>query len=74
MLINLQDEVYVKEKLNMNYPVLKKIINESNISEEQMVNGSVRYYVKPIKSYLLCNDWYDKNKNMLDTWLENLDS
>ena len=73
ILQNLQDNNFVKQKLNMNYPVLKKINNESNIMEECKVNGHPRYYTKAIRDYLLSNDWYERNRNLFDEWLNNLD-
>jgi len=73
VLQNLQDSDFVKQKLNMNYPVLKKINNESNIMEECKVNGHPRYYTTAIRNYLLSNDWYERNRNLFDEWLNNLD-
>lgn len=73
ILIKLQDESYVKDKFDMNFPILKKITEESIITEERKINGYDRYYTSPIKNYLLCNDWYDRNRNKLDFWLNIID-
>ncbi len=68
-LLDLQNKEYVKENFNVNYPILKKVINNGNIREEINVNGRPRYYVNPIKGYLLCKEWYDRHIQKLNYWL-----
>ena len=56
-----------KEIFGLNYPAL--------VSTDSMdVNLSCRYYVDELeiqnKKYRLCNDWYEKNREKLVSWLK----
>ena len=60
---NLEDPVFCKNTLDMNYPVLVDVYN--NVPEKG------RYY-KPdsyIAPYVICNDWYEKNRSKFEIWL-----
>jgi hypothetical protein len=63
---NLEDPVFCKNKLGMNYPVL--------VDVTKMVPEKGRYYKSDssIAPYVICNDWYEKNRSKFDTWLETI--
>lgn len=75
-LLDLQNQEYVQENFNVNYPILKKVTNNANTNEERNVNGRPRYYAKPIKGYLLCKEWYEneRDRKKLDYWLTSVKS
>lgn len=58
-----------KELFNVNYPIL------IDFSEERSTIMKKRYYVQAFefhsKKYFLTNDWYDKNRKLLEIWGEN---
>ena len=70
----LQTESYSKHIFNMNFPILVKISNVSEM-KEKMVDylGRSRYYATPLRIngeiYLLTSQWYDKNKSYLVKWI-----
>lgn len=67
---NLMDSDYSKQTFNINYPILIKINEEIDINIQRKINGFDRYYVKSFgKNYLLCNDWYDRNRQLFNQWL-----
>ena len=72
----LQDERHSKNLFDINYPMLKKVNIESSLLEQRMVNGYSRYWAKPVKihneKYLVCNDWYERNKPKFIMWVKNL--
>ena len=72
MLNNLQNSEYSQETFNIQFPILKKITDNSNIKEEININGHSRYYAKPIKNYLLCNHWYERNRDYFNRWQNTL--
>jgi hypothetical protein len=64
---------YSKQRFDVNYPVLKAFIEGANFSDQRNINGYPRYYSNILKingkKYLLCNDWYDRNRRYFLTWL-----
>lgn len=63
---DLEDPVFCRNILGMNYPVLVDV--NKNTPEEG------RYY-KPdssISPYVICNDWYERNRPRLDAWLKTI--
>lgn len=69
----LQNLEYCRSHLGMNFQILKKISGKDNIREERQLNGYPRYYAHPIKEYLLCNDWYERHREILNQWLVEID-
>ena len=61
----LQDADYSKQTFDINYPLLSK---------ERIINGHVRYYVSPLLikgvKYYVCQEWFDRNYQKLETWLK----
>lgn len=70
------DKKYCKETFDMNYAVLKRIQRNTPLIEQRQVNSYSRYYARPLsilgEDYLLCNDWYDRNRPYLNRWLESM--
>lgn len=64
---DLEDPVFCKNTLGMNYPVLV------DVNKNTPANG--RYY-KPdssIDPYVICNDWYEnRNRSRFDAWLASI--
>ena len=69
----LQDEKYCKYTFDINYPFLKKIDTSKSISDQRKINGYDRYWAKVItinqEKYLVCNDWYERNKTKFINWV-----
>src|SRR5690554_6641803 len=65
---------YSKQRFDVNYPILKAYIEGVILSNQQNVNGYSRYNSAILrineKKYLLCNDWYDRNRKHFQTWLD----
>jgi len=63
---NLEDPVFCKNILGINYPVL--------VDVTKMVPEKGRYYKSEscIAPYVICNDWYEKNRSKFDAWLETI--
>jgi hypothetical protein len=61
-IVKLQDKAYCSSTFNVGYPVLSQNREPARYYAEPVNVGGVDYYI--------CNDWYDRNKNMLITWLE----
>lgn len=63
-IMNLQDLKYSKETFGLSFPVL--VSAESNYDK-------ARYYSKPVtingRQYMLCSQWYEKNKAPLVQWI-----
>ncbi|MCI5544513.1 MAG: hypothetical protein MR368_03460 [Azospirillum sp.] len=61
----LQDADYSKQTFDINYPLLSK---------ERIINGHARYYVSPLLikgvKYYVCQEWFDRNYQKLETWLK----
>lgn len=65
----LQSLEYCRNTFRMNFQILKKINDKNNIRNERQINGYPRYYSQPINGYLLCNDWYERHRDDLNSWL-----
>ncbi len=69
LLRDLCDEEYSKKEFNLSYAALLPI-NAEGLSGKL----HARYYVEPVtilgKKYRICNDWYPKNKKLLEAWLK----
>lgn len=61
----LQDADYSKQTFDINYPLLSK---------GRIINGHARYYVSPLLikgvKYYVCQEWFDRNYQKLETWLK----
>lgn len=64
--LDLQDKDYCKKIFNINHPILV---------EEGTAFDKLRYYSDVVtikkKNYYMCNDWYERNRKALQTWIEN---
>jgi hypothetical protein len=73
ILQHLCDSKYSKEVLGLRYPMIKKYNDQQSMTEQRLINGSGRYYSHVYRingqKYLLTNDWYEKNRDHLVTWL-----
>ncbi len=69
----LKDAKYCKNKFDVNFPVLKEVLPGTSVSEQRNIKGHPRYYADLLsiggKKYLLCNDWYDRNRRYFLSWL-----
>ena len=63
---HLEDPVFCKNKLGMNYPVLVDVTKSGYNSD--------RYYKqdRSIAPYVICNDWYERNRTRFDAWLKTI--
>lgn len=72
MIKHLQDLRYCKMTFDINYPLLKKIVWDSPISEQRKINGYGRYWADEElingERYLICSQWYDRNKSKFIKW------
>lgn len=72
----LEDEKYCKYTFDINYPLLKKVTLTQPLYEQKNVNGYPRYWAEVItihgQRYLICNDWYERNKTKFIRWVEGL--
>ena len=67
-------EGYSKEIFDMNFPVLKEYYGDKDIAN---INNYPRYYTTKIytfngKKYILSNDWYERNREKLETWYKSI--
>ncbi len=69
MLGNLQDPDYCRTTFKMNYPILKRVINQQDIKREILINKHPRYYAKPIGNFLLCNNWFEYHRSSVLQWI-----
>ncbi|WP_456272419.1 hypothetical protein [Bacillus sp. AK031] len=72
---NLKDISYSKDIFDLNFPLLREIMDMNNLEElKKDHTGRNRYYAKPIaihgKKYLLCSQWYFPSKPKLIRWIE----
>jgi hypothetical protein len=71
----LQDERYCKETFDINYPMLQKVNLRASLIDQRKVNGYDRYWKDPVtihnEKYLICNDWYERNKPKFILWVKN---
>ena len=72
----LQDAKHCKNLFDINYPMLKKVTYDRPQIEQRTVNGYFRYWAKPVtihnEKYLVCNDWYERNRSKFITWVDSL--
>lgn len=72
----LQDARHCKNLFDINYPMLKKVTYVRPLIEQRTVNGYFRYWAKPViihhEKYLVCNDWYERNKTKFNNWVDSL--
>lgn len=73
MLELLTGKKYCKDTFDINFPFLKKLESGVPLTELRKVNGYDRYWndVVTIKGhkYIMCNDWYERNRMKFKTWL-----
>lgn len=72
----LQEKEYCKNIFDINFAVLLKVQNGTNIAEQRKDHlGRDRYYASTItingKKYFLSSQWYDRNKQKLIKFLTN---
>ena len=70
----LQSLWYSNETFGLSFPVLKRIESSEDPSAAAKDHkGRNRYWVKPIyirgERYLVCSQWYDRNRKSLERWL-----
>ncbi|MEH7072880.1 hypothetical protein [Neobacillus drentensis] len=74
---HLQDFRYCKLTFDINYPLLKKVVWDLPISEQRKINGYDRYWKETVtinnERYLICNDWYERNKPKFIKWVEEIE-
>ncbi|WLR57326.1 hypothetical protein LC048_10950 [Mesobacillus subterraneus] len=72
----LQDAKHCKNLFDINYPMLKKVRYDRPLIDQRTVNGYYRYWSKPViihnEKYLVCNDWYERNRTKFAAWVESL--
>lgn len=62
---------YSKRTFGIRYPALKRSNNTQDRFDE---SGNARYYSKVFGGkYLLCNDWYERNRERFGKWLASLE-
>lgn len=63
---DLEDPVFCKNTLGMNYPVLVDVTKNRY--------DTARYYKQDssIAPYVICNDWYERNRPKFDAWLQTI--
>lgn len=71
----LSHEGYSKETFKLYYPILIEFNDDINIIKDD--NGKSRYFIRDKykffgKQYLLCSEWYEKNRENLDRWYHNI--
>jgi len=73
ILTHLQEETYSKHTFDINYAFLKKVNMSESLVEQRKVSKYPRYWKDTYKIlgeyYILCNDWYIRNKNRYLNWL-----
>jgi hypothetical protein len=72
----LEDKKYCKYTFDINYPLFKKVSLTEPLHDQKNVNGYSRYWADVItihgQRYLICNDWYERNKTKFIRWVEEL--
>ncbi|MFC4321309.1 hypothetical protein [Litchfieldia salsa] len=70
------DSKYSKRTFDINYPFLIKIKQGIPLDQQGIFNGYNRYWKNPInfndERYLMCSQWYDKNKTRFIKWMEEI--
>jgi hypothetical protein len=74
----LQDASYCKSTFDINYPLLKKVAWGPPLTEQMKINGYNRYWAEEEmingERYLICSQWYDKNKPRFIKWVKEIKS
>ncbi|MGF6950186.1 hypothetical protein QF028_002691 [Neobacillus sp. B4I6] len=74
MIQNLADERYSQETFGINFPVLKKVVEDQPLVEQTTVNGLRRYwnivYIVNGEKYLICHSWSELQRPKFLNWLE----
>ncbi|MGG3471483.1 hypothetical protein ABES02_28960 [Neobacillus pocheonensis] len=74
MVQNLLDERYSKETFGINFPVLKKVVEDKPLGEQTTVNGLRRYwnmsYIINGEKYKICHSWSELQRPKFLNWLE----
>lgn len=56
--------------------MFKKVAFNIDLLEQRRVNGYYRYWAEPVtihyEKYLVCNDWYERNKSKFIIWAESI--
>lgn len=69
----LQQDEYSKNMFGINYAFLKKVNTLESLIEQRKVNNYQRYWKEKYniygEYYVLCNDWYLRNRNNYINWL-----
>lgn len=73
----LQDSRYCKSRFDINYPFLKRVKWDTPLSEQRKINGYDRYWKEDVtlqnERYLICNDWYERNRPKFIKWVKELE-
>jgi hypothetical protein len=74
MIQALLDHKYSKDTFDIKYPLFKKINKAQSLYEQRIVHGYGRYWSKIFIingcEYLICNDWYEKNRTKFLKWVD----
>jgi hypothetical protein len=75
----LRDPHYCKRTFNLRYPFLRMIDPGCRLSisaQSKDRKGHGRYWVGPFElceqHFLMCNDWYDRQRDAFDRWAREL--
>lgn len=72
----LSSKKYCKDMFDINYPFLKKVENDKPFGDQRKINGYDRYWKGIIvinnESYMMCNDWYERNRVKFTRWSNNI--
>ena len=70
---NLTNKDFCKTTFNINYPVLKFYDQSIDDNEQKQINNYPRYYTDIYSNkYLLCKEWYLKNKKPFEKWKKSI--
>ncbi|RSK27612.1 hypothetical protein EJF36_12400 [Bacillus sp. HMF5848] len=67
------DEKYCKNTFDINYPFFKRVQRGIPMTDQRKINGYDRYWKNYIvinnEKFLVCNDWYERNRTKFVIWL-----
>ncbi len=74
---NLTDQSWCKTNLKVSYPVLKRVVDDISIDvQRKNKDGYLRYYKRIYdiagEKFLLCKEWYEKNRNSFNKWVDTI--
>lgn len=77
LIAKMQDVEWSKEVLNLNYPLLLKLVQGEDVNKQREdAKGRARYWATPYlilgEQYFVCNDWYEKDRKYWDDFLVRL--